>query len=317
VHLGVASGTAPVRLAEMIARLAPIFTAHRPDLALVVGDVDSTLAAALAAAKCDIPIAHVEAGLRSFDRTMPEEINRVLTDSIAAYCFTTEPAANRNLTREGVPAHRIHHVGNVMIDTLFRLRGRAASSSILETCGLTRGGYAVLTLHRPSNVDDVSSLLRVLGAIASVSGDVPVVFPVHPRTRGRLDALPAGSPVIKRLRLLEPLAYLDFVRLMELAAVVLTDSGGIQEETTALGVPCLTLRSSTERPITTTLGTNELVGTDPRRITAAWQRIRRGRWRAGRLPALWDGRAAERIVDVLTRGAASGSAAPAGPSPGS
>jgi UDP-N-acetylglucosamine 2-epimerase (non-hydrolysing) len=303
VHLSVTSDTAPARLAEMIGRLAPIFSASRPDLVLVVGDVDSTLAGALAAAKSGIPIAHVEAGLRSFDRTMPEEVNRVLTDSIAEYCFTTEPSANRNLAREGVPPDRIHHVGNVMIDTLFRLRARAATSRILDTCGLAAREYAVLTLHRPSNVDDVSSLLQVLGAIASVSAEVPVVFPVHPRTRGRLDALPTGSAAMKGLRLLEPLPYLDFVRLMEGAAAVLTDSGGIQEETTALGVPCLTLRDSTERPITTTHGTNEVVGVSPQRIAAAWTRIRRGRWRAGRLPALWDGHAAERIVDVLTSNA--------------
>lgn len=299
VHLSVTSDTAPVRLADIIVRLAPILGAHRPDLVLVVGDVDSTLAGALAAVKSGIPIAHVEAGLRSFDRTMPEEVNRVLTDSVTEYCFTTEPSANRNLAREGVPPHRIHHVGNVMIDTLFRLRGRAATSRILDTLGLAAREYAVLTLHRPSNVDDVSSLTQVLGAIASVSADVPVVFPVHPRTRRRLDALPTGSTAMKGLRLLEPLPYLDFVRLMELAAAVLTDSGGIQEETTALGVPCLTLRDSTERPITTTLGTNEVVGVNAPRIGAAWKRIRRGRWRAGRLPALWDGRAAERIVDVL------------------
>jgi UDP-N-acetylglucosamine 2-epimerase (non-hydrolysing) len=299
VNLGVGSGPAVLQTAEIMARLAPVLERVGPDLVLVVGDVTSTLAGALTAAKMGIPLAHVEAGLRSFDRTMPEEINRLLTDAVADYCFTTEPSANENLAREGVPPGRIHHVGNVMIDTLFRFRERAAASPIVETLGLVPRGFAVLTLHRPTNVDDPEALARTLGAIARVARDLPVVFPVHPRTRARLDAV-LGAPATRTgLRPIEPLGYLDFVQLMSSAAVVLTDSGGIQEETTALGVPCLTLRPGTERPITVTQGTNRIVGTDPGRIAAAWAEIRRGQWPAGRLPELWDGKAASRIVRVL------------------
>jgi UDP-N-acetylglucosamine 2-epimerase (non-hydrolysing) len=257
------------------------------------------VAAAVVAVKLGLPVAHVEAGLRSFDRSMPEEINRVLTDAVSDYCFTTEPAANENLEREGVPAPRIHYVGNVMIDTLFRFREPAAASPILDTLGLTPRGFTALTLHRPSNVDDPATLARVLDAIAPLHRDVPMVFPVHPRTRERLRQLPAAAG--GGLRLVEPLPYLDFVQLMATAACVLTDSGGIQEETTALGVPCLTLRANTERPITLTQGTNRLVGIDGAKIVAAWAEIRRGEWPGGRLPELWDGKAAERVVKALAR----------------
>jgi UDP-N-acetylglucosamine 2-epimerase (non-hydrolysing) len=299
VNLGVGSGPALTQTAEIMARLAPVLERARPDLVLVVGDVNSTLAGALAAAKMGIPLAHVEAGLRSFDRTMPEEINRLLTDAVADYCFTSEPSANENLVREGVPPGRIHHVGNVMIDTLFRFRDRAAASPIVETLGLVPRGFAVLTLHRPANVDDPAALGRTLGAIACVARELPVIFPVHPRTRSRLDAV-LGRPAGRTgLRPVEPLGYFDFVQLMASAALVLTDSGGIQEETTALGIPCLTLRPCTERPITVTQGTNRIVGTDPDKIAVAWADIRRGQWPAGRLPELWDGKAASRIVRAL------------------
>ncbi|MGH7390713.1 MAG: non-hydrolyzing UDP-N-acetylglucosamine 2-epimerase [Candidatus Rokuibacteriota bacterium] len=295
INLNVGPGTAAVQMAEIMLRLAPVLDGDRPDVVLVVGDVTSTVGAALVAAKTGIPVAHVEAGLRSFDRTMPEEINRLLTDAVADYCFTTEPSANENLAREGVPPARIHHVGNVMIDTLFRCRERAAASTIGERLGLTRRGYAVLTLHRPGNVDEPATLARTLDVLAPVHRDVPVIFPVHPRTAARLGrAAGAGG-----LRAIDPLAYLDFVQLMANAACVLTDSGGIQEETTALGVPCLTLRTNTERPITITEGTNRLVGTDGAKIAAAWAQIRAGRWPAGRLPELWDGKAAARIVRLL------------------
>jgi UDP-N-acetylglucosamine 2-epimerase (non-hydrolysing) len=297
VNLNVGSGPAALQTAEIMARLAPVVGAERPDLMVVVGDVTSTLAAALVAAKTPVPLAHVEAGLRSFDRTMPEEINRIVTDAVADYCFTTEPSAEENLVREGVAPERIHPVGNVMIDTLFRYRERAARSPILEALGLEPRQFAVLTLHRPSNVDGPVALTRSLGAIAPVRRDVPVVFPVHPRTRVHLDAVPVGA--LDGLRVVEPLAYLDFVQLMANAACVLTDSGGVQEETTALGIPCLTMRPNTERPITVTQGTNRLVGTDPARIAAAWAEVQGGRWPSGRLPGLWDGKAASRIVRTL------------------
>ena len=299
VNLQVGSGAAAAQTAEIMLRLAPVLVETRPDLVLVVGDVNSTLAAALVAVKMEIPVAHVEAGLRSFDRTMPEEINRILTDAISDLCFTTEPSANDNLLREGVAPARIHHVGNVMIDTLFRCRERAAASPIVETLGLTAGAFAVLTLHRPSNVDDPATLERVLAAVGRVGADVPVVFPVHPRTRQQLEhALPGGIEA-HGLRPVAPQPYLDFVQLMASAACVLTDSGGIQEETTALGVPCLTLRTTTERPVTVTTGTNRIVGLDVAAVESAWREIRARAWPAGRLPELWDGKAAERIVRVL------------------
>jgi UDP-N-acetylglucosamine 2-epimerase (non-hydrolysing) len=298
-NLGVRAGGAVAQLAEMLQRLEPALRDEDPDLVVVVGDVNSTLAGALAAVKLGIPVAHVEAGLRSFDRTMPEEINRVLTDAVSDLLFTTEPSAGENLTREGIPAARIHLVGNVMIDTLFRCRPRADQSAILETLGLQPGAYAALTLHRPSNVDDSEALEHLLGAMARIQADMPVVFPVHPRTRRSLEAMDGRLPVMPALRLTDPLPYLDFVRLMANARCVLTDSGGIQEETTALGVPCITLRPNTERPITVSHGTNRVVGTDPARISAAWAQLARGDWPTGRLPELWDGHAADRIVKIL------------------
>ena len=302
VNLGVKAESAIAQTAEIMARLEPVLRADRPDVLVVVGDVNSTLAAALVGVKLGIPLAHVESGLRSFDRTMPEEVNRVLTDAIADYCFTTEPDANDNLRREGIPAERIHFVGNVMIDTLFRFRERAATTDVLSRLGLAPKGYAVLTLHRPSNVDEPAALAHTLGAIAAVRHDLPVVFPVHPRTGSRLTQWPEVGALASGLRVIEPLPYLEFVQLMAEAACVLTDSGGIQEETTALGVPCLTLRATTERPVTVTHGTNRIVGTSGERVREAWAEIRRGAWTFGRMPDLWDGKAAERIVRVL-RGA--------------
>jgi UDP-N-acetylglucosamine 2-epimerase (non-hydrolysing) len=315
VDLNVGPDTPAVQTATIMLRLASVCAEMRPDLAVVVGDVNSTLAAAITAVKTGIPLAHVEAGLRSFDRTMPEEVNRVLTDAVSDHCFTSEGSANENLAREGVPEERIHHVGNVMIDTLFRFRERAAASTILDRLGLERRRYAVLTLHRPSNVDDPSSLASVLRAVGVVASAVPVVFPVHPRTLPRLRPVPAaGTEAVPSpgtgavagtgtgasgLRPVEPLRYLDFVELMANAACVLTDSGGIQEETTALGIPCLTLRTSTERPITVTHGTNRIVGLDAAAVADAWTAIQAGDWPAGRLPELWDGKAAERIVAIL------------------
>ena len=299
VNLEARGDTAVAQTAEIMRRLEPVLVERRPDWVVVVGDVTSTVAAALTAVRLGFPIAHVEAGLRSGDRSMPEEINRIITDAVSDVLFTTEPAGNDNLAREGVDARRVHFVGNVMIDTLYRYRERARESSILGDLGLAPRGYAALTLHRPSNVDTPDALGRMMSAIARVQAEIPVVFPVHPRTRARLEALPGGLGAAAGLRLVAPLPYLDFVQLMANARCVLTDSGGIQEETTALGVPCLTLRENTERPITVTRGTNRIVGVAPAAIFAAWRDVAEGRWRPGELPELWDGKAAERIVRFL------------------
>ncbi len=299
VNLKVRSAGAVTQIADIMTRLEPVLATARPDVVIVVGDVNSTLAAALTAVKVGRPVAHVEAGLRSFDRSMPEEVNRLLTDAISDLLFTTEPEANQNLAREGVSAEKIHFVGNVMIDTLFRYQERARETHVLERLHLAPGAYAALTLHRPSNVDDEGTLALLLGAIARIEAETPVVFPVHPRTRRRLEALAGVLPSMPGLRLVDPLPYLDFVQLMANARCVLTDSGGIQEETTALAVPCLTLRNNTERPITVTRGTNRIVGTEPDAIYRNWRAVAEGQWPTGELPELWDGKAAGRIVRVL------------------
>jgi UDP-N-acetylglucosamine 2-epimerase (non-hydrolysing) len=274
---------------------------HRPDAVLVVGDVNSTIACGLVAVKLGVRLVHVEAGLRSFDREMPEEINRVLTDSISDLLFCTEQSGVDNLRREGVAESKIHLVGNVMIDTLLRHRERAEQSRALETLGLAGKSYAVLTLHRPSNVDDPVVLAKLLDVLEVVLADGPLVFPVHPRTRQKLAQFGLAARVAAQpdLRLVDPLGYLDFLKLMAHARVVLTDSGGIQEETTILGVPCLTLRENTERPVTVELGTNRLVGQQPDRILAAYREVMATRGATPRIPPLWDGRAAGRIVGVL------------------
>ena len=299
VNLKVQASGAVTQIAQIMTRLEPVLDQTRPDVVIVVGDVNSTLAAALASVKAGRPVAHVEAGLRSFDRTMPEEVNRVLTDGVSELLFTTEPAAGENLAREGVSAEKIHFVGNVMIDTLFRYRERARASDVLERLGVPANGYAVLTLHRPSNVDDEGTLGLLLTAIDRIQAEVPVVFPVHPRTRRRLDALACVLPPMKGLCLADPLPYLDFVQLMANARCVLTDSGGIQEETTALGIPCLTLRRNTERPVTVTAGTNRIVGTDPDAIYREWRAVVDAPPPGRELPELWDGKAAGRIVRTI------------------
>jgi UDP-N-acetylglucosamine 2-epimerase (non-hydrolysing) len=272
------------------------------DLVLVVGDVNSTLACALVAAKTGVAVAHVEAGLRSFDRTMPEEINRGLTDQLAEVLFTTEASANDNLIREGIAPERIHLAGNVMIDTPLAHRERALGLEMPKRHGVQHGEYALLTLHRPSNVDDAAAFENLMVAISRVTRDVPVLFPVHPRTRAVLRQSPAARGLVAehRLRLLEPLGYHEFIGLMAQSMVVLTDSGGAQEESTALGVPCLTLRDTTERPVTVTHGTNRVVGSNPDRIAAAWSELDALRLTRAR-PPLWDGSAAVRIVNVLAR----------------
>jgi len=303
VNLGVGSGSHIWQIAEILKCLEPILLEHKPDLVLVVGDVNSTIAGSLAAVKLDIPVAHVEAGLRSFDRKMPEETNRVLTDAIATYLFATEQDAVENLLREGRSRDCIHLVGNVMIDALQSFLPLAEESKLCEELGLARDGkvrpFAVLTLHRPSNVDSPEALKSLLDVMEELSERLPIIFPVHPRTRTVIQKL--GKDTRSRLQLVPPVGYVDFLGLLSRAKLVLTDSGGIQEETTALGVPCLTLRENTERPVTVLQGTNEIVGVDPIKIRQAVECVLAGRWKDGRLPPLWDGHSAERIVEILRK----------------
>ncbi len=302
VHLAVGSGTHAWQTAQVMLRFEPVLLDFRPDWVVVPGDVNSTLAAALVASKLGISVAHVEAGLRSGDRTMPEEINRVLTDHLADLLFTTEPSGNAHLAQEGIPAAKIRYVGNVMIDSLVRLLPRAEASwpELRAKLGLAQR-YVLVTLHRPSNVDDSATLAEVLAALTEIAGDVQVVFPVHPRTRARI-AEAGLADHTRGLLLTEPLGYLEFLALEKHAAVVLTDSGGVQEETTYLGVPCLTARPNTERPITITAGTNQLVARQRGALVAAFRDVMRGAgpgWQPPSPPPLWDGHAAERIADAF------------------
>jgi UDP-N-acetylglucosamine 2-epimerase (non-hydrolysing) len=300
VNLNIGSASHAQQTAAIMAAFEPVLTGRQADLVIVVGDVNSTIACALVAAKLGVPIAHVEAGLRSFDRTMPEEINRVLTDQISDLLFTTEPSAADNLRAEGISDDKIFFVGNVMIDTLLAHRERARAMHVPETMHLERREYGVLTLHRPSNVDDADTFERLVGALICIAAEIPIVFPVHPRTQKRLAASPSAARLIEtgRLRLLDPLGYLEFIGLMDGARIILTDSGGVQEETTVLGIPCLTLRENTERPITVTHGTNRIVGTDPASIVAGWEQIKSGTV-TPRTPPMWDGSTAQRIVEVI------------------
>jgi len=297
-NLEVGSGSHAVQTAEVMRRFEPVLLEQQADAVVVVGDVNSTIACALVAVKLGVPVAHVEAGLRSFDRTMPEEINRTLTDAISHWLFVTERSGVENLRHEGVPEGRIHFVGNVMIDTLLACRARSEASTILEGLSLAGRSYAVLTLHRPSSVDHPETLHALLAAIERLQGELPIVFPVHPRTRKALDGW-IHRPM-PGLNLTDPLGYLDFMKLVAHARLVLTDSGGIQEETTVLGVPCLTLRNNTERPATVEQGTNTLVGLDPDRIVSCGLRALGTTPGPTRVPDLWDGRAAARILDILT-----------------
>lgn len=296
--LDIGSGKHGIQTARVIERLEPLLEELRPDLVVVPGDVNSTLAAALTATKLNIPVAHVEAGLRSWDRTMPEEINRLLTDQIAELLFTHSPEARENLLREGRPAEAIHAVGNTMIDTLVAMRPRIESLDAPGAHGLRGGEYLVVTLHRPALVDQPGLLAEAVGQIEALAEHMDVVFPVHPRTRANMAAT-GIEPKNARLRLLDPLGYLDFLGLVFGAAGVLTDSGGIQEETTYLGVPCFTLRDTTERPVTVDIGTNTLLGLDPARIAEVPGLIAAARERPARVPEGWDGRAAERLVEIL------------------
>jgi len=306
VDLGVGSGSHAAQTGQIMMRFEPVVDEYAPDAVVVVGDVNSTVACALVAVKKHVPVFHIEAGLRSFDRTMPEEINRVLTDQMSEKLFTTERTALDNLTTEGVAPERVHFVGNVMIDSLLgHLESATEASVTLARHGageaLTPAGpYGVLTLHRPSNVDDpevLRALMDVIGRIASTT--LPLVFPVHPRTRGKLDSLGMGASE-RGLIMLPPVGYLEMLGLMKGARVVLTDSGGMQEETTALGVPCLTLRENTERPITVSQGTNTIVGADPSKIEAGVHSIMETGGKAGRQPERWDGKASERIAAIVS-----------------
>ena len=303
VHLEVGSGSHAFQTATVMLRFEPVVLTEKPDWVLVVGDVNSTLACALVCAKLGVKVAHVEAGLRSRDRSMPEEINRILTDQIADLLLTPSGDANDNLLAEGVSANRIRFVGNVMIDSLLNNLKRAEASAIRKRLKIIVGEYVVVTLHRPSNVDDRATLGRILDALTEIAERIPVVFPVHPRTRGKLKEF-GFQPELERisnLKILDPMGYLDFLRVFSGACLVLTDSGGIQEETTALSIPCLTLRENTERPITVELGTNKIVGTSTDAIVdAAFAVLDAGPEALRKLrPPLWDGRASDRILDSL------------------
>jgi UDP-N-acetylglucosamine 2-epimerase (non-hydrolysing) len=297
-HLEVGSGSHAVQTAEVMKRFEPVLERVQPQAVLVVGDVNSTIACALVAAKRGVRVIHVEAGLRSYDRSMPEEINRVLTDQLSDLLFTTEKSALANLQREGIDPARVEFVGNVMIDTLHRNLAHAVPSS--RTLGGVLREFAVLTLHRPSNVDDPATLAALLNVIGEINRSLPVVLPLHPRTRTNIEKF-GLTEGLDGLRILPPVGYLEMLGLMRDARLVLTDSGGIQEETTALGVPCLTLRDNTERPITLVEGTNTLVGPDPTAIRAAFNDVMAHGGKAGRIPEYWDGRAALRIAHTLKR----------------
>jgi UDP-N-acetylglucosamine 2-epimerase (non-hydrolysing) len=298
VSLEVGSGSHAFQTAEVMKRLEPVLLQVRPHVVLVVGDVNSTVASALTAVKLGIPVAHVEAGLRSFDRSMPEEINRLVTDAISDYLFVTEESGRENLLREGIDPAKIHFVGNVMIDSLEQCRQVWDRPDVATRLGLSRHAYGVVTLHRPSNVDDPATLRGLLKALKEIGRRLPLVFPVHPRTRQRLEATD-GDKTEDGIRYVTPLGYIEFVALVAGARLVLTDSGGLQEETTALGVPCLTLRHQTERPITVTHGTNRIVGTDPGRIVTEAHDVLAAPPPLVQRPSFWDGRASQRIVAVL------------------
>lgn len=303
VYLGVGSDTHTAQTAAIMKAFEPVVVKEKPDWVIVVGDVNSTLACALACAKSGVKVAHVEAGLRSRDRSMPEEINRLLTDQIADMLFTPSHDADENLLAEGIPPERIHFVGNIMIDSMLGNLERAKRSTVRTELGVEGQNYALLTLHRPSNVDDRAAFARILDALEAIGARVPIIFPAHPRTRKTIAGLCLTERIerSKGLRLIEPLGYLDFLRLMTGARLVLTDSGGIQEETTVLGIPCVTLRETTERPITVEMGTNTIAGTDAAKIVNAALTALDSSGKSGPcIPPLWDGKTADRILNALS-----------------
>jgi len=303
VNLAVRSGNRTKQINEMIGKLQKVMAKHKPDLVIVVGDVNSTLAGSLVAAKMDIPLAHVEAGLRSFDNTMPEEINRVMSDGLADILFTTCQDANKHLIREGILQRRIFFEGNVMIDALKANQKKASKSQVLRKLKLKDKDYVLVTLHRPENVDKKQTLIKVFNILGELQEKMTVVFPVHPRTQKSITRY-IGQKRLKRMKnikMIAPLGYLDFLHLMTKAKVVVTDSGGVQEETTVLKVPCLTVRNNTERPVTIKEGTNQLVGLRKKRILDAVDKIIMKKPSKSRIPKFWDGKTANRIVKVLTR----------------
>lgn len=295
VHLGITAGSQTTQTAQIMMRFEEAVATHKPDIVLVYGDVNSTLAAVLVCAKMGVKVAHVEAGLRSFDRTMPEELNRIVVDQLADLLLTPSPDGDRNLIGEGVSRDRIRRVGNVMIDTLVRLLPKARMPAGVSSVDR----YALVTLHRPSNVDELDKLQDILDVLDRISRQCRILFPVHPRTRQRMKQIRRPPCESDRFVLLEPLGYLECLALQKNADVVITDSGGMQEETTYLGVPCLTLRENTERPITVEVGTNTLLGSNFRQLAAEVERVLAGRGKTGRIPDLWDGRASERIADLV------------------
>jgi UDP-N-acetylglucosamine 2-epimerase (non-hydrolysing) len=308
MHLDVGSNSHGSQTAQVLERFEKVLQSGPPksgrfDRVVVVGDVNSTMAATLAAAKLCIPVAHIEAGLRSFDRSMPEEINRIVTDAIADMLFVSEPAGVENLLREGHAKDEIHLVGNVMIDTLMRLLPQARARGTLSKYALDAGCFGVITLHRPSNVDQPETLSSLLEVFIEMSERLPLLFPVHPRTRQRIERFGLASQLDKAIRIVQspPLGYLDFLAVTSQAKVIITDSGGLQEESTALGIPCLTVRTNTERPVTITEGTSTLVGNSPDRLRQSLNEVLDGTYKVGHCPALWDGRAAERIAQILAQ----------------
>ena len=303
VYLGVGSGSHAQQTAKVMVEFEKVLAQQKPDLVVVVGDVNSTMACSIVGAKMEIPVAHVEAGLRSFDRTMPEEVNRLVTDSLSDFLFVSEPSGMENLKREGVAEKKMFLVGNVMIDSLVYYRAKAARFDSAKKLGLSRKEFTLVTLHRPSNVDEKDGLEKILSIFEQLSQKTTIVFPVHPRTTKMLAqfGLDKNAGSIKRLILLEPIGYLEFLNLMDQAQLILTDSGGIQEETTFLGIPCLTLRENTERPITVELGTNELCGLDVDRVVKRSYAALEGNGKKGRVPELWDGKTAERIASVISK----------------
>jgi UDP-N-acetylglucosamine 2-epimerase (non-hydrolysing) len=298
VNLGAGGGTQAEQTAAIMTGYERLLMEEPTDLCLVVGDVTSTMACSISAQKLRVKVAHVEAGIRSGDWTMPEEINRMVTDSITNYFFTTTEIADDNLRKAGIPDERIFRVGNTMIDSLLRHRPRFLKPAIWDEIGLEEGKYIVMTLHRPANVDTETIFKALLDEIISSSRDLPLVFPVHPRTAKILSKMGMTHP---GLHLIEPLGYLEFNYLVERSKAVITDSGGITEETTVMGIPCMTLRDNTERPETITIGTNELLGTDPKAIKPAFDKLFSGQWKKGGIPELWDGKTAERIVQILLK----------------
>lgn len=304
IDLEVGSGSHAEQTGRIMVEFEKVCRKEKPDLVIVVGDVNSTMACTITAKKLGIKVAHVEAGLRSRDMDMPEEINRLCTDVLCDYLFTTDRFANENLNAEGVPSEKVFFVGNVMIDTLCKHRSMAKELGLMDQLGLEPGGYATMTLHRPSNVDDRATLQGILDALSTITKEVPIVFPIHPRTRKMvenfgLDGYFKNGSGKKGIRCVEPLGYLEFLHLNMHARMVLTDSGGLQEETTVLGVPCITMRENTERPITCEEGTNVIVGNRKENILAAAMNVIEGRAATGRVPEKWDGKAAERIVEIL------------------